>query len=849
MIVTQILYNLSIIIAFTVFSDSVHRLIKSNKQTAIIFQGILFGIASVIAMMNPFVLSEGLIFDGRSIVLSLCTLFFGPIAGLISLAFSLTYRAYIGGSGLIVGELVSTASVLIGMAFRYYIINKNKALPSIIQIYFMGIIVHIAMLSIFLLLPAELRTKTINTIAITVIIFFPIATVLIGVVIKNQLIYVKLLNQLEVEHEKLAITLNSLGDGVISIDKNGRVMHLNSMAEIMCEMSEKEALNMPLEDVLHITQGDDNLQVDLLKKTLDEVKQLGEAKLLFENIYLNSLSQKKHHIVCNISPIINRESDLDGAVILFSDLSEQDEMQNSLNQSEAMFKAVFDSSASAIVILNIDGYFSTVNNAFTNILGYSPTDLQLQNKTFKTITHPEDIEKSNDFFKHLVDNPNELIAFEKRFITADNHILWGLVTSSVVIDKKGNPRYVVSQIVDITKRKLDEAELKNQNSRLVLLTKELSEAKDRAEKSDDLKTAFLSNLSHEIRTPMNGILGVADLLIDEEITKDERENYNQIIHSSCNRLLNTINDIIDASKIELNQIQFFEIGFTINELIRDLSVVFQPLFEEKNIAFSTDIDPSIDRDARLVSDYDKLKQILSKLLSNAHKFTFNGSVCLSCKLNSPYYYFEVKDTGVGISEEYAKLMFANFSQEDVSMNRGYEGSGLGLVIARGFARALNGDLTAVSEKNVGSAFSLKIPLYSQVKEKPNLAIIDVEQPVELKFLIAEDDEVSFILAEKILTREFGARVIRAKNGVEALDIFTASNDINLILMDVKMPVMDGLECVKRLRKINEDVPIIAVTAFAFAQDQQYAIEVGCNDYISKPYNASLLIQKIRSFVG
>jgi PAS domain S-box-containing protein len=848
MIVPQIIYNLSILIAFTVFSDYIHGLLRTKKYTAIVVQGVLFGVAAVIAMMNPFVLDEGLIFDGRSVVLCLCGAFFGPISGGISLVFALVYRSYIGGAGLVMGVMVATSSVMIGIAFRYYLLYKKKLLPSVIELYILGIIVHVAMLCCFVFLPQEILSKTFQQIALTVIIFYPIATVFIGLIIKNQFIHFDLVSELEIEHENLAITLNSIGEGVISIDTVGRIVHINSMAEKMCEISEADAINKPLEDVFRLLQEDESLKIDVINIAMSVESNSRDSKLLFENIYLCAPSQKKYHVVCNVSPIFDRENHLVGRVITFSDLSEQDSLKNSLTHSEAMVKAVFEFSASAIVVMNLQGNFIAVNKAFTDLLGFAQEDLYENDTTFVDITHPDDVDKSKDYFNRMLEDMSKLVKFEKRFVTIDHRVIWGIVTSSAVLDKKGDPIFIVSQIVDITQRKLTEEELSNQNFQLVKLTQELSLAKERAEKNDQLKTAFLANMSHEIRTPLNGILGAADLLAEENTSIEDRKLFAKIMQTSCNRMLNTVNDIIDASKIESNQIQFTETEFTIDQLLFELKSNFSQLFEDNKIVFTINIDSSVDPQLPLVNDYEKLKQVLTKLLSNAHKFTSRGSVSLNCRWKAPYYYFEVKDTGIGISEEYLKSLFANFSQEDVSINRKYEGSGLGLAIARGFARALNGDLTVQSEKNVGSVFCLKIPINS-LKTRTPRPVVNENQPVVLNILVAEDDDVSYILAEKILMREFGANVIRAKNGVEALDLFKQYKDINLVLMDLKMPEMDGLECVSLLRKINEDVPIIAVTAFAFAKDQHSAIEVGCNDYISKPYNAVQLIQKIKSFVG
>jgi len=854
MIVGQLIYNLSILVAFVVFSDFVNRLVKIKRDLNNVIQGVVFGIATIVAMINPFVLTEGLIFDGRSIMLGLCALFFGPIAGFISLFFAFLYRLYIGGAGLLVGELVAFFSTMIGLIFYYYFVRRKNKLPSIYGLYLFGIIVHIIMLSVFLFLPSELASKTFRTIALTVIIFYPFATVLIGFLIKNQIIHVQLLDELQLEKDNLSSTLNSIGEGVISVDVNGNVMHLNVLAEKMCEIAEIDAVDIPLHTILNLSEGEHVDSILFSKETFEEVKQSGKSKLLFDEIYLITPSKAKYHIVCNFSPIINRKNEFLGEVITFSNLDQQDLLNQSLQQSEAMFKAVFDSSASAIVILTMDGCFVETNQAFSALIGYNLDFLIQHNYTFIDITYHKDRELGTYQFNKLLENSSELLAFEKRFLTKDKKILWGIVTSSVVCNENGTPQYVVSQIIDISERKASEEELKNHNVQLIQLTTELSVAKEKAEKSDALKTAFLGNMSHEIRTPMNGILGVADLLIDNSLDQNDRNRFVNIMQLSCNRLLNTINDIIEAAKIDSNQIQISNSEFSLNILLDSIVSKFTPLFEEKNIGFSLLLENSVDKDLVFYGDGEKLNIILHKLISNALKFTVLGHVSVICKYQNPFYIFEIQDTGVGIDADYIPKLFDNFTQEDVSINRGYEGSGLGLAIARGYAKALNGELLVTSVKDVGTTFSLKLPLSLTLNIKLLIStnMENSTTPIVLEtlsFLIAEDDDISFILAQKILSHEFGANIIRAKNGIEAIEIFSKDKTIALVLMDIKMPKMDGFECVQQLRLISTDVPIIAVTAFAFAKDRERALEVGCNDYISKPYIAHSLVEKIRSFVG
>ncbi|MEI6348650.1 MAG: PAS domain S-box protein [Bacteroidota bacterium] len=847
MIAIEIIYNLSILVAFSVVSDLINRYIAANKLSGKIAQGMIFGIVAIIAMLNPFVLSEGLIFDGRSVVLSLCALFFGPLAGVISGVMAIIVRIIIGGDGVFVGVPVIISSVAIGVLFRYFLKRKAIENPSVFFLYFFGIVVHIAMLLIFLALPQEVRAKTFQTIAITVIIFYPFATVLIGVIIQNQLSHHELLSKIENQNESLSITLNSIGDGVISVDLNSNVVHLNKVAEILCGIIESKAKAKPVYSIFNLSSNDKG---DITQTTLNLVLKSGEPKVIYDNIRLLSLDKKEYYVSCNISPIKNRSEEIVGAVIAFSDVSLQHRLRESLGQSESMFRAVFESSASSIVIINLDGYIIKANEAFYKLFGYSQQDLLGENKKYQDITYVDDLEESSLKFYKLINGEMLNASIEKRFITKEKNIIWGIVTSAVVNNNEGKPLFIVSQIVDISERKKSEIDLVERNAELSLLMNELSIAKEKAEKSDMLKTAFLANMSHEIRTPMNGIIGVADLLVEPHLNVDERNQFVAIMHSSCSRLLNTINDILDAAKIESHQIEIVDIEFSLISLFDHLRQIYTPQFEKKQLLFSIDISPTVDLNSLYLGDYNKIIQILTNLLNNSLKFTEKGHVALYCKSDDNFCQFVVEDTGVGISDEFKNFVFSNFSQEDVSMNRGYEGSGLGLVIAKGLAHRLNGSLEFTSIKNTGTKFILSIPL----KRAVDSALFHQNfkfktDSFELIFLVAEDDDVSFYLIEKILIREFSAKIIRAKNGIEALNLFIENRNINMILMDIKMPLIDGFECVQRIRVTNQEIPIIAVTAYAFDSDRQRAIEVGCNDYLSKPFNWNLLLEKIKSFVG
>lgn len=845
LVVPELIYNLSTLVALTALSDLINRSFRSIKTSVKVIQGVLFGVAVLITMMNPFVLSEGVIFDGRSIILSLCALFYGPIAGIIAAIFALVYRIILGGPGLLTGELVILSSTIIGVFFYFkkYDIVKNRYL----YLYIFGMIVHSVMLTIFLSLPIIYRADTFNTISLTVVVFYPIVTVLIGIMMTNQLTYSKLFNDFDLQRENLSITLNSIGDGVISMDLNMNVLNINSTVVNLIVVSEINAIGKPVNDILKIYHGQDDRVEYSLVQTISSVIAEKKPIALIDFFYLLLDKTIFSPIILNLAPIINRGSEVVGIVITFSNTSIQEALRSSLGKSKALFKAVFKASVNAISVVDSSGSIVDVNPSFINLFGFSKDELFNDNFKFFNMIHPDERASSIHKMELLFNHSSKIIISEKRLVCKDGTQIWVLSNSVAVNDAQNKKvEYVVCQFIDITELKNKELELEDKNSKLEKLADDFSLAKEKAETSNNLKSAFLSNMSHEIRTPLNGILGVADLIIQGRVEEAEQKEFVEILQVSCNRLLSTINDVLDASKIEANDIRINETEFYIISLFDHLHITFSDAFSQKSLKFELIIDESVDQNILLKSDYDKVFLILSKLISNAVKFTERGSIELRCSYDNAFYCFEVRDTGIGVSDEFIPQLFASFTQEDVSINRGYEGSGLGLSIANGYATALNGSLSVTSKKGFGSNFVLKLPYVHTTQEQKDMP---ARAPYTLNILVAEDDDISFFLLERILNKDFQANVMRAKTGVEALEIINREQNVHLILMDMKMPEMDGYTCIQRIRELNIEVPIIAVTAFAFADDFHRAIQIGANDYISKPYNNEQLVQKIKSFVG
>jgi hypothetical protein len=372
---------------------------------------------------------------------------------------------------------------------------------------------------------------------------------------------------------------------------------------------------------------------------------------------------------------------------------------------------------------------------------------------------------------------------------------------------------------------------------------ELIKAKEHAEESDRLKLAFLANMSHEIRTPMNGILGFTELLKEPKLTDKEQQEYIQIIEKSGMRMLHIINDIINISKVESGQIDVIKSDTDVNDVLQYLYQFFTNESMTKGIQLS--LTKKLNLDEQLIlTDKEKLYAALTNLLKNAIKFTPNlGTISFGCERKGEFLEFFVKDSGIGISKSQQEIIFDRFTQVDGSSRLIHEGSGLGLAISKAYIEMLGGKIRIKSKVGSGSTFYFTLPyvpvLKSKKKEhhtkKPVTTTGKNKKVKELKILIAEDDKISKLLLS-IIVKPYCSELLMVNNGLEAVEALRKNPDIDLILTDINMPEMGGLEATKVIREFNKEIIIIAQTAYGMQSDRDEAIAAGCTDYISKPIN-------------
>jgi len=396
---------------------------------------------------------------------------------------------------------------------------------------------------------------------------------------------------------------------------------------------------------------------------------------------------------------------------------------------------------------------------------------------------------------------------------------------------------MLEAFIDITRRKLIEHEL-------II-------GKEKAEESDNLKSAFLANMSHEIRTPMNGILGFAGLLKEPGLNGEEQQKYIRIIEKSGARMLNIINDIVDISKIEAGQMEVALSSVNVNEVTDSFYSFFKPEAEKKGIQLI--LKNSLPaKESVINTDRGKFDSILSNLIKNAIKYTHTGSIEFGYTLpHESFLQFFIRDTGIGIPKERQEAIFERFIQADISDKQAYQGAGLGLAIAKAYVEMLGGKIWVQSDEGIGSIFYFTIPYITEEQVRTNIPnIIPAEeesvQIKNLKILIAEDDETSDFLITRILGKN-NNEFSHATTGVETVDACRNNPDLDLVLMDINMPEMDGYEATRQIRQFNTDVIIIAQTAYGLAGDRERAIESGLNDYISKPINKEELLALIQKY--
>ena len=573
---------------------------------------------------------------------------------------------------------------------------------------------------------------------------------------------------------------------------------------------------------------DENYRNEMVKLTMDGIESGDPLKMHWENIEITRSDGTKGFVNAVNIPLPGQNT----MVSTVMDITLQAMAKMELKESEERFRKSVLLAPIPIMVHDEDGKVINISEGWTHYSGYSIKDIPTLKAWTERAYGLKAMEVEN-YISGLFSEEKTVLSGEFEIVTKSGEIrIWNFYTTPLGKLSSGK-KLMLSMAPDITRRKR--------------VQQELIAAKEKAEESERLKTAFLANMSHEIRTPLNGILGFTSLLTeDENLTQTKRKEFAAIINKSGEGLLKIINDILDISRLETSKAGIEQKPFDSMRTLSTIYSVFQKKMEDTG---KENVELIVEKPGSsliLNTDETRLIQIFSNLLDNALRFTSKGSVTFGVSgQNENSVEFFVADTGVGIPTEKHEEIFDRFSQADNNSTRSYGGTGLGLAIVKKLLELMGSEITVESEPGLGACFRFRLPCFSLNKSDASASKIKTDSPAnirKLRILVVEDDLVSRIYFREILNR-YPGELFFAETGEEALQFFETHKP-DIILMDIRLPDIDGLEIVHKIREKDKQVTIIAQTAFAMSEDKQKAIEAGCNDYLAKPIKVDLLFQKL-----
>jgi PAS domain S-box-containing protein len=518
-----------------------------------------------------------------------------------------------------------------------------------------------------------------------------------------------------------------------------------------------------------------------------------------------------------------------------SELSSQKErIARELSHSGKIFEILLESALDGVSFYDENWKLTFSNLAFYSIIGYTRESYERTNPS--DILHPDDKNFINDRIAAL--KRQGFYEREIRLKHSDGHYIDISTRSVVVKDDSGKIIGALTISRDITAMKL--------------VHQDLVKANIEAETSNRLKATFLANISHEIRTPLNSVIGFSNLLLSDDLTKETREEYIDHINYNSEKLLQIIGDIIDLSRLESSQMEITyeetSLSEIINEVIEDTKKSIKRNEKPIILTFRNNFQEHSDL---IFSDRMWLKRVLTHLLDNAVKFTLEGSVELSYSKQEDNVLFAIKDTGIGINSENLVRIFEEFRQEIDGHHRPFEGLGVGLTLAKEVLEKMGGKIYVKSEKGVGSEFSFTIPYRPAGTNKTRNRNIDQiglpENWSSKKCLLVDDNKDVLIYLKRILV-DTGINVLTARSGPEAINCVKSEPGIDVVILDMQMPEMNGIEATKEIRKIRKELPIIAQTAFIFEDDKDIILSAGCDACLIKPIRKEHLLSVMAGFI-
>lgn len=632
------------------------------------------------------------------------------------------------------------------------------------------------------------------------------------------------IEELVKRHNELTGTIAAnISDGLVITDANLDITYANPKIEELYGISVPEMRGKPLGVLVT-----DQQRTEISRNILEIVSSGGKYKETFQN-------QRKGGttflVEINVHPVHEKQGPPQLYVVIFRDIASRDDIEETLRESEEKYRMMIENLNEIIYTLDTEARVTYISPNSEYISGYRPDELI--GRKFINYVHPDDIKNRLAQFNQILSGKSE--PSEYRMMTKEGKPVW-VRTKARKLVKNGKTVGIQGVLTEINDLKRKE--------------QELIKAKEKAEESNKLKSAFLANMSHEIRTPMNGIIGFAELLKDPGITEEKQDRFLSVIKNSGERMLNIINDLISISKIESGQMEVSITNLNISEQLNVLLDLYTPEACKKGISLFLHHYSKKNR-VVIETDSEKVYTILTNLIKNAIKFTNKGSVEFGCEAKNNFLEFFVKDTGIGIPENKREIIFSRFGQADSSIASNYDGAGLGLSISKAYIEMLGGQIWFESEEGKGTSFYFTIPAtiqHDNVLQANNESVPGKGHFPNYTVLVAEDDQTSALYLKMILEKK-GLNLLMAKSGGEAVDLYKKHmNIIDLVLMDIKMPDMDGYTAAGKIKGINPGLPVIAQTAYALESDVENFRDI-FDGYITKPIKAGDLYKAVQKCLG
>lgn len=605
----------------------------------------------------------------------------------------------------------------------------------------------------------------------------------------------------------------------------------NEVRPVRLSRNFEKMLGMPVEDAIGKTM-DELFPSELSKQMISD-----DLKVLNEKVPVRIIEELNGRIYETIKFPIESPDNLPMLAGFTSDITDQKVLEKQLIQSNNKISSIINNLNGVVYRCRNDHEWSMeyLSEGITELTGFDLSDfIDNSVRSFNSLIHVKDQSFVWGEIQSAISG-KKAYQIEYRIVTRDGEIKWVWERGRGVFDESGLVA-LEGYVSDITPRKkIEEA---------------LIQAKEKAEESDRLKSAFLHNISHEIRTPMNAIVGFSAMLEDPATSPENARNFSQIMCQSSDQLLSIITHIVNIATIDAGQEKLNIKEVNLNKIVDLIYEQFRLRAEKMNLSLS--LNKGLENNNAITKiDETKLEQILSNLLNNAFKFTENGRIDFGYILKGDFIEFFVKDTGIGISKKDHDRIFERFFQVDNTFTRTGGGTGLGLSLSKAYVGLLGGKIWMESTEEKGSAFYFTVP-YDRVESAPVInQKVDSESilPLQKKktILIAEDEENNFLLLKYILNQS-NIEIVRAIDGIEAVDYVKTGKHFDLIIMDIKMPRMGGIEATRIIKEFNSKIPVLALTAYAQDSDKIRIMSSGFDDYLSKPIKKELLLSVVNKYL-